>query len=354
MTPETTAPAAHPGTPAPLRLSREELLAALRARGEEQRELHAAALNVKKRVYGDDVVLRGVIETGNVCRVNCTYCPMRRDNNRDNSSFFMSASEILERAGHIKDAGINVILLQAGETPKAAAVVLEALPRIVAHFDGAVEVILNLGSLGYQSYRRLREAGATTYILKHETSSDLLHAETRFEKLSQRIQEWYLARDAGFRMGTGIISGLPGQDYESLADELVFLRSMDPDMISVSPFVPAPDTPMADVPPGNVDDALNFLALTRLEHPHALIPSVSALEKNASGGQGAGIAAGANVMTINFTGDHQGEYLIYGKQRYVVKTEHVSRVLARNGARRAGSVWVGSSARRATAPAAAR
>jgi biotin synthase len=340
MNPETTAVAARTGTPAPRRLSREDLLAALRARGPEQRALHAAALDTKKQVFGDDVVLRGVIEIGNVCRVNCTYCPMRRDNNRANSSFFMSVSDILERAGHIKDAGIDVILLQAGETPKAAAIALDALHRIVALFDGSVEVILNLGSLGNERYRRLREAGAMTYILKHETSSDLLHAETRFEKLSQRMQEWYVARDAGFRMGTGIISGLPGQDYESLADELVFLRSMDPDMISVSPFVPAPDTPMADVPPGNVDDALNFLALTRLEHPRALIPSVSAMEKNSSGGQGAGIAAGGNVMTINFTGDHQGEYLIYGKQRFVVKTEHVSRVLALNGARRAGSVWV--------------
>ncbi|MET8151123.1 radical SAM protein [Actinoplanes sp. NPDC049668] len=340
MKPETKTAAAPSTAPDPLRLTREKLMAALRARGAEQQALHAAALKVKKQVFGDDVVLRGVIEIGNVCRVNCTYCPMRRDNNRANSSFFMSTAAILERAGHVKEAGIDVILLQAGESPKAAAVALDALPRIRALFDGAVEVILNLGSLGHQSYRRLRDAGATTYILKHETSSDILHAESRFEKLSQRIQEWYLARDAGFRMGTGIISGLPGQDYESLADEMVFLRSMDPEMISVSPFVPAPDTPLADAAPGNVDDALNFLALTRLEHPHALIPSVSALEKNSSGGQGAGIAAGANVMTVNFTGDHQEEYLIYGKERFVVKTEHVSRVLALNKARRAGSVWI--------------
>jgi biotin synthase len=326
--------------PQPLRLSRKELLDALRSRGAGQRDLHAAALDAKRRAFGDGVVLRGVVEIGNVCRVNCTYCPMRRDNNRENQTFFMSPDDMLERARRIKDAGIDVILLQAGETPKAAAAALEALPRIVALFDGAVEVILNLGSLGHASYRRLREAGATTYILKHETSSDVLHEETRFERLSQRLKEWYLARDAGFRMGTGIISGLPGQDYESLADELVFLRSMDPDMISVSPFVPAPDTPMAHVPPGDVDDALNFLALTRLEHPGALIPSVSAMEKNANGGQGAGIAAGGNVMTINFTGDHQGEYLIYGKQRFVVKTDHVERVLTANGATRTGSVWL--------------
>lgn len=325
---------------APVRMSREELLTSLQARGAEQEALHKAALNTKKEIFGDEVVLRGVIETGNICRVNCTYCPMRRDNNRENSSFFLSVEDILDRARLIKESRINVILIQAGETPKAEAIALAAIPQILDLFNGDVEIILNLGSLGHESYQKLHDAGAMTYILKHETSSDVLHQKYRFERLSQRMQEWYLARDAGFKMGTGIISGMPGQDYESLADELVFLRSMDPDMISVSPFVPAPNTPMANVPPGDVDDALNFLALTRLEHPRALIPSVSALEKNSNGGQGAGISAGGNVMTINFTGDRQKEYLIYGKKRFVVKIDHVRRVLEGNGAKRAGSVWV--------------
>ncbi|MGN7249107.1 biotin synthase BioB [Janibacter anophelis] len=324
----------------PERLTRAELLAALRSRGRAQQELHQRAAETRVAATGNEVILRGVIEIGNMCRVNCTYCPMRRDNNRENDQFFMSPDDIARRGVAIKKAGIDVILLQAGETPKAVQRALGAIPLLLDVFDGRLEIILNLGSLSLTQYQDLSDAGATTYILKHESSSDHLHFEHRHEALSERMRHWYLARTAGFRMGTGIISGLPDQDYESLADEIVFMRSMSPDMISVSPFVPAPHTPLEGHPPGRVDDALNFLAITRIEHPQALIPSVSALEKNAPGGQGAGIRAGANVMTINFTGEQQGKYLIYGEDRFVVKTDHVRRVLSESGMTSRGSVFV--------------
>jgi biotin synthase len=324
----------------PHRMTRREIQSALKSRGAEQAELHRMALSKKQQVFGQGVTVRGVIETTNTCRVNCDYCPMRRDNIKDNEQFFMSAHDIVDRAAAIRDAGINVVLLQGGETPKAASIALTAIPKIMNLYAAPVEIILNLGSLGFDRYKKFRDAGAITYILKHETSTAAIHDTLRHEPLSSRIQEWYLGREAGLKMGTGIISGLPGQGHEELADEIVFLRTMQPDMVSVSPFVPAPDTPMSSVEPGSVDDALNFLALTRLEHPYAMIPSVSALEKNAEGGQSAGIGAGANVMTVNFTGEHSDDYLIYGKDRFVVKLDHVRDTLATAGAHVERSVYV--------------
>jgi len=338
----TTVPLQGPTSAPPVasRLTRGEILAGLAARGAEQRDLHQRAAAIRDESFGRQVVRRGVIEIGNPCRVDCAYCPMRRSNNRDNDQFFMTSDEILSRSEAIRSAGIDVVLLQAGESPKAADRAADAIPRMMAAFGGDLEIILNLGSLSFEMYRSLADLGAKTYILKHETSSDELHYHHRFEPLSDRMKHWYLAREAGFRMGTGIISGLPGQDYDSLADEIVFLRSMSPDMISVSPFVPAPNTPLADFPAGNVDDALNFLALTRIEHPHALVPSVSALEKNTRGGQAAGLRAGANVMTVNFTGEQQDKYLIYGKDRFVVMADHVQRILIDEGMGSRGSLYL--------------
>jgi biotin synthase len=322
------------------RLTRSEILSGLAARGAEQLQLHDRAAAIRDESFGRQVVRRGVIEIGNPCRVDCGYCPMRRSNNRENDQFFMTSDEILRRSEAIHSAGIDVVLLQAGESPKAVDRAADAIPRMMAAFDGHLEIILNLGSLSFAMYKSLADLGAKTYILKHETSSDELHYRHRSEPLSERMKHWYLAREAGFRMGTGIISGLPGQDYDSLADEIVFIRSMDPDMISVSPFVPAPNTPLADFPAGSVDDALNFLALTRIEHPHALIPSVSALEKNAQGGQAAGLRAGANVMTVNFTGSLQHKYLIYGKDRFVVMADHVQTILSNEGMGSRGSLYL--------------
>jgi biotin synthase len=88
---------------------------------------------------------------------------------------------------------------------------------------------------------------------------------------------------------------------ESLADDLLLAQEIGVHMVSASPFIPAPDTPLAHYPPGDVEVTLNFIALARLINPAWLIPSVSALESRQSGGQSAGLAAGANVLTVNFT-----------------------------------------------------
>ena len=86
---------------------------------------------------------------------------------------------------------------------------------------------------------------------------------------------------------------------------------------------------------------LNFIALARLMNPRWLIPSVSALESRRSGGQTAGLAAGANVLTVNFTPDHErSNYLIYGKDRYIVRNDYVNEIVAKAGLQRSASVFV--------------
>jgi biotin synthase len=135
--------------------------------------------------------------------------------------------------------------------------------------------------------------------------------------------------------------GLPGQTIESLADDLLLAHDIGAHMVSGSPFIPAPDTPLEQNPPGDVNVTLNFIALARLMNPHWLIPSVSALESHRSGGQFAGLAAGANVLTVNFTpAKERVNYHIYGKGRYIVGNDHVNEIVARSGMERASSAFV--------------
>lgn len=95
-------------------LTRSEIRESLLAAGSEQEELFAAARQLRDETFGQSVVLRGVIEVTNVCRVNCAYCPMRRDNTRYNDRYFMSSDQILERARRIREESIDIILLQGG------------------------------------------------------------------------------------------------------------------------------------------------------------------------------------------------------------------------------------------------
>ncbi|MEO3930675.1 radical SAM protein [Micromonosporaceae bacterium B7E4] len=322
-------------------LSASEIRALLEARGWRQQELFEEARRVRDEHLGPFVVLRGVTEITNVCRVNCVYCPMRRDNLVNNDRYFMDTDTIVHHARKIRDNGIDVILLQGGETTRTLSHVLPAIVKIRELYDDRVEVLLNLGNMSREQYARLRQAGALSYILKHETSDPELHERIREESLESRLRCLRDLLDLGYRVGTGLISGLPGQRPDSIVQDIELAGTLGVHMCSVSPFVPAPDTPFANEPPGSLDVALNVIACLRICHPHLLIPSVSALEKTESGGQSRGLAAGANVMTTNFTSDaDRDKYLIYGKERFVARLNHIREVVARAGLTPRGSLFI--------------
>lgn len=201
--------------------------------------------------FGATAVLRGVIELTNVSRVNCDYCPMRRDNVAANDTYFLDADQIVDAATAIREAGIDVVLLQGGETPALLPILDAAIPRIRSLFAGRVEVLLNLGNQRRDQYQRLYDLGATSYILKHVTSDPVLHKAIRHAPLDARVRCLHDLRAVGFNVGSGLISSLPGQSLDSIADDIEFACALGADMFSVSPFIPAPGTPMQIHPVGS-------------------------------------------------------------------------------------------------------
>ncbi|MFJ3235687.1 radical SAM protein [Streptomyces sp. NPDC086787] len=322
-------------------MTREEMRRLLLVNGSEQEELFAESRKARDLHFGSTVVLRGVIELTNVCRVNCDYCPMRRDNVRENDTYFLTADRIVEMAGLIRDSGIDVVLLQGGETPSVLPILKDAIPRIRRLYNNQVEILLNIGNLKRAQYERLRSIGATSYILKHETSDPALHLRMRHETLESRLRCMRDLQEVGFKVGTGLISDLPGQTLDSIVDDIELAGELGVDMCSVSPFIPAPNTPLSLSPVGGNELALNIIALLRLCYPQLLIPSVSALERVGSGGQSRGLDAGANVMTVNFSSaTDQKRYLIYGKDRFVVTLDHVRGLVRASGLELRGSVFI--------------
>jgi biotin synthase len=323
----------------------------LGASGPAQAALFAEARRLRRKHFGDNVIVRGVIEITNLCRVNCAYCAMRRDNTNRNRVFILRPDRILKAAEQIKARGIDIVFLQGGEVPQTTPLVVEVIPRIRELFKGKVEILLNLGVKGREEYALLRKAGATACILKHETSDPDLHRRLREEALETRLECLGTLLDLGYKVGTGTIVGLPGQTLESLGDDVLLAGALGVHMTSASPFVPAPGTPLAQAPAGLLNRTLNTMAAMRLLNPHCLIPSVSALEKVGRGGQRMGLEAGANVLTINFTPAAENrEYLIYGKNRFVVHHDHVNRILLQSGLKRAKSLWISDADAPGTVP----
>jgi len=315
-------------------LSRTEIVRLLQARGPEQQKLFSRATSIRRERFGERAIIRGVIEVTNKCRVNCRYCPMRLENTRDNDTYLMNEGEILDTVSQLKECGIRVVFLQGGEIPQTTTLVGQAIPKIRELVPYPVEILLCLGNKSKREYSYLRGMGADSYILKQETSDPELHEQIREASWPERKRCLIDLLSLGYRVGTGVIVGLPGQTLEHLADDILFAKTLGVSMMSAAPLVPAGNTPFANLPAGDFDTALNFMAVSRLVEPEWLIPTVSAMEKIRPGGQLAGLNAGANVMTANFTiGTKRDRYLIYGKERFVVEQGHVWDALRQAGLR---------------------
>src|SRR5580658_10440167 len=120
-------------------LDERDIVEILQLRGHEQDDLFQQARKQRAEVFGNEVVVRGVTEITNQCRVNCQFCPMRRDNTRANSSFRLTSDDLVEVARSVQASGINVVFFQGGEIPQTTRTAGEAIPQIRALYDDDVE-----------------------------------------------------------------------------------------------------------------------------------------------------------------------------------------------------------------------
>ncbi|MEM3101609.1 MAG: radical SAM protein [Candidatus Nitrosotenuis sp.] len=301
------------------------------AKGKFQEELFELAREVRHEVGGSKVILRGVIEISNVCKKACNYCAMRSTNKVLNR-YLLEPEKIVSLAERIKEMGINVVFLQAGQTHTVDHIIEEVVPLIKNELG--MEVLLCLGEKPKKIYNKFARLGVDSYILKYETSDPILYNRIAHSQLRKRLQciEWI--KQFGIKLGTGNIVGLPGQSIESLANDILLDIQIDPDFVSASPFIPNNNTPFQNHPKGDANLTLNTIAILRLILRTPLIPSVSALEILLPNGQTAGLNAGANVITINFTPRELRDlYNIYSSKRFIVSYDHAMYSIERAGLR---------------------
>ncbi len=239
-------------------------------------DLWAAACKAREQYWGRAVYLRGIIEFSNYCTQNCLYCGLRRDN-RTLSRYALPEAVILAAAEQIKELGMGTVVLQAGEDYAFPATDLARLISQIKNNLG-LAVTLSLGERPERDYALWREHGADRYLLKLETVEQDLYAQLRpGRRLAERLRCLACLRELGYETGSGLIVGLPGEKEDSITRGLDQLAELDLDMVSISPFVPAPGTPLAKAAPCALDTILTVMAQTRLRMPKAHIPVTSAL-----------------------------------------------------------------------------
>jgi biotin synthase len=271
--------------------------------------LFAKAYEVKEKQIGRVVHFRGLVELSNVCTKDCNYCGIRRSNRRL-ARYEMSVEEILEAARWAREQRYGSLVLQSGERQdeRFIGLIEEAIRRIQKETDGTLGITLCLGEQDEATYRRWFEAGALRYLLRIETSNPELYARVhpRGHDFDTRRRCLEQLKSIGYQVGTGVLIGLPGQTVEDLAEDILFFKSMDADMIGMGPYLPHGDTPLGETlegfdPVRQINLGLKMIAVARLALRDVNIASTTALQALDPQGRERGLLAGANVMMPNIT-----------------------------------------------------
>jgi biotin synthase len=274
------------------------------------------ANRVRRHFVGDEVHLRTLLGISTYCRRDCQYCAMRRSNHLL-PRYRLTWAEIVERCREATEAGVRSITLETGEDPELSGPEIAEIILAIKAVDPSVAVTLDLGEHPEREYRRWRESTADRYNLNFDTSNPKLYRKLRTGMPgTDRSRAIRTLQKVGYQVGTGFLVGLPEQTPDDLADDLLTVRRLDADIVDVRPFVPVPNTPLADSPPAPVDLTLRVLALSRIIMKQVHMSAPIGLGEIDPEAQTTTLLCGANTVTMDITpATHAAHYQVYSGRK---------------------------------------
>lgn len=272
--------------------------------------LFSLADKTREEYVGDEVHLRGLIEFSNICKRQCKYCGLRCED-KFIDRYRISKENIISYAEHAVNMGYKTIVLQSGEdeyyNTDLMCEIIEGIKKL------GVALTLSIGEKTYEEYKAFKEAGADRYLIRIETTDKTLynqmHPNMDFDNRVRCLEN--LGR-LGYEVGTGCLVGIPNQTIESLADDILFFKEINADMVGIGPFIPHPHTPLKDSATGSFTLALKVMALTRILLKDINIPATTAMETLNPNGRIIALQSGANVVMPNVTTtEYRAKYEIY-------------------------------------------
>jgi len=305
-------------------LAKDELVALLSiADADELQALYDCAYAIKAEQVGKVAFFRGIIECSNYCIKDCYYCGIRKGNAKVDR-FQMDENEIFKEAVWAYEADYGSCVIQSGERQdeEYISMIERMVKRIKKATDGKLGITLSIGEQTEETYARWREAGAHRYLLRIESSNPEIYARIHPEdhSMAQRKECLAALRRTGYQVGTGVMIGLPGQTMEDLANDVLFLKQIDIDMVGMGPYIPHSDTPMGQEVSSYTDEqkksalqlGLKMIAVTRIVLKDINIAAATALQALEYTGREQGLQCGANIIMPNVTEtDFRPKYQLY-------------------------------------------
>ena len=206
--------------------------------------LFSFADEIRKKYKGDSIHIRGLVEFSNICKRNCYYCGLRCENKKI-KRYRLTSKEIKECGQYAVKLGYKTIVLQSGEDDYFDADKICKIIEGLKKYNLAVT--LSIGERTFEEYKAFKDSGADRYLLRIETTDEnlykTLHPNMNFKNRIKCLKD---LKQLGYETGTGCLVGLPNQTIESLANDILFFKELNADMVGIGPFIPHPNTPLAN------------------------------------------------------------------------------------------------------------
>lgn len=295
-------------------LTKNDLLTLMKIDNEKDLQLlFDKAYQVKLKYIGNNVYYRGLVEFSNICIKNCKYCGIRREN-KNVERFLMTKDDILKSAKWIYENEYGSMALQSGERTDKEFInfVEEILKDIQRITNDGLGITLSVGEQSYETYKKWKDAGATRYLLRIESTNknlfETIHPKDKLHSFEKRLQCLKDLRKAGYQVGTGVMIGIPGQTEEDLVNDIIFFKENDIDMIGMGPYILHNDTPIGKEfkdkvlsEKKRVELGLKMIAICRIYMKDINIAATTALQGLDPLGREKGVLAGANVIMPSAT-----------------------------------------------------
>lgn len=241
-------------------------------------EIFSLALEIKKMIYGNRIVLFAPLYVSNYCSSSCLYCGFRAENKQITRKT-LNEKELIEEVEILQSQGHKRLLMLMGDHPKYTIdhfiKDIKIASEVKTFPNGEIRRInVEIPSLDTDDFKKLKETDKIgTYALFQETyhrkTYKKMHPKGPKSDYSRRLNTMDRALAAGMDdVGLGVLFGLYDYRFEVLAllthaNHLDSKFNIGPHTISIPRIQPAVNTPCSINPPYPVNDS-DFKKLTAI------------------------------------------------------------------------------------------
>lgn len=289
-----------------------DIIKLLQSDEKERQLLFAKANAVKKEHVGLKIYYRGLIEFSNICSKDCYYCGIRL-NNKNVKRYDINDEQILKAVKFAADNNYGSVVFQSGERmdKQFTERIEQLLKKSKKITNGKIGITISLGEQSIDTYKKWYDAGAHRYLLRIESSNKELyykiHPQNTKHDFDTRLKALYDLQKTGYQTGTGVMIGLPFQTLGHLADDLLFFKAFDVDMVGMGPYIEHKDTPLYHHRNLLIPKQERFLltlkmiAILRIMMKDINIAAATALQAIDPIGREKALKVGANIIMPNIT-----------------------------------------------------